>query len=143
MTSRTTARAPQVSEWTNPRSHVVPANTPVTVPDGYRWCSTMIRRTVTRQASEVVIAPEDWGPAVAPLVRMVVAIPAIACRGMVEGEAWPASRRMYSRRPSFWHLKEGGKLRVCAVSLRFGEVLFAPMAEVDGPRTLGLTTGKD
>lgn len=132
-----------MSEWRHPRSWLVPARLSVTIPKGYGWAAApacpgrmqlpprSLRKTLLPNGPDVELRAGEWGPEVAPLVRMLMIVPAVAAwASLIPGRgslSMPEQVRLVTRRPVSWRFEEGDRLTLCAASSRGGEVLIAAL----------------
>ncbi|WP_428417386.1 hypothetical protein [Methylibium sp.] len=118
-------------EWTQRRSYLVPRDLQVTLPKGYTWASTVRTYPLGPSVPEVTIAAADWGPEVAPLVRMVMVVAAVSAEVVLKPGKGSRSganlERLKVRRAVSWRFEASDCLRVHAVSSRAGEVVVAPL----------------
>ena len=131
----------RVSEWSQPRSWLLPRDLEVEVPRGYRWCGVAKQHALAHGCPRAVVTPEDWGPEVAPQVRLLVIAPAVQCHYTREGASYPEGGRVRARRHQFVLFRPGDRVTVQASSSRSGELWVAPLTDIEGPPQPQSTTG--
>lgn len=123
------------NEWTQRRSYLVPRDLQVALPKGYTWASAVRTYPLGPSVPEVTITAADWGPEVAPLVRMVMIVAAVSAEAVLMPGKGSRSgaylERLRVRRPVSWRFEVGDCLHIHAVSSRAGEVLLAPLRELE------------